>query len=62
MTDRERLEMAEARELVRNYLANGSSKIWLEKAMKTSVRIYGRDSEQRIRTYMRIIWKDELCK
>lgn len=56
--DREILEMAEARVLAHNF----SDKEWLVKALKVSERIYGKGSGERIRGYMRRIWKEEMCK
>ena len=58
MTDREILEMAEARVLAQNF----KSKEWLEMALKVSERIYGKGSGLRIKAYMRLIWKEELLK
>lgn len=59
MTDRELLEKAEARTLVHGYILNGKSQDWLTNAIKVSKRIYGNGSEERIRAYMREIWKSE---
>lgn len=58
-TDRETLESGEARELVGGFLHNGKSQDWLKAALKISRRIYGVGSEERIRAYMRDIWKSE---
>jgi hypothetical protein len=57
-TDREILEMGEARVLANNF----KDKEWLEQALKVSERHYGKGSGERIKKYMRVIWKDELCK
>jgi len=56
--DREILERAEARVLAQNF----KNKEWLEDALKVSERIYGRGSGERIKKYMRVIWKEELLK
>ena len=56
--DREQLEKGEARTLAQNF----KDKEWLVNALKFSERIYGKGSGERIKTYMRQIWKDELCK
>ena len=58
MTDREILEMAEARVLAQNF----KNKEWLDQALKVSERIYGKGSGLRIKAYMRLIWKEELLK
>jgi hypothetical protein len=58
MTDREILEMAEARVLAQNF----KNKEWLEMALKVSERIYGKGSGLRIKAYMRVIWREELLK
>jgi hypothetical protein len=57
--DREVLEMGEARVLVAGFIHNGQSKEWLQKALRHSIRVYGKGSEQRIRDFMKIIWKTE---
>ena len=56
--DREVLEIAEARVLAHNF----KSKEWLDMALKVSERIYGKGSGLRIRSHMRVIWKEELLK
>jgi hypothetical protein len=56
--DREILEMAEARVLAHNFKSKG----WLEMALKVSERTYGKGAGERIKAYMRVIWRDELCK
>ena len=56
--DREILEMAEARVLAHNF----KDKEWLVKALKVSERIYGKGSGERIKAYMRIVWREELLK
>lgn len=56
--DRELLERGEARVLVNNF----KDKEWLTKALKVSERHYGKGSAERIKAYMREIWKTELCK
>ena len=56
--DRQQLEKGEARTLANNF----KDKEWLVKALKVSERIYGKGSGERIKVYMREIWKDELCK
>ena len=56
--DREILERGEARVLAHNF----KDKEWLAKALKVSERIYGKGSGERIKTYMREIWKTEMCK
>ena len=56
--DRWQLEMGEARVLAHSYAGNA----WLESALKVSERIYGIGSADRIRGYMRVIWKEELLK
>jgi hypothetical protein len=57
-TDREILETAEARVLANNF----KGKEWLEQALKVSERCYGKGSGERIKKYMRVIWKEELLK
>lgn len=59
VSDREVLEMGEARVLVHGFISNGQSKEWLAKAMRHSKRIYGNGSEERIRGFMKIIWRNE---
>ena len=56
--DRQQLEKGEARTLAHNFV----NKEWLMKALKVSERIYGKGSGERIKAYMRVIWKEELCK
>lgn len=56
--DREILEKAEARVLAHNF----KNKEWLAMALKVSERIYGRGSAERIKSHMRVIWKEEMCK
>ena len=56
--DRELLERGEARVLAHNF----KDKEWLKKALKVSERMYGKGSGERIKAYMRDIWKNELCK
>lgn len=56
--DREQLERAEARVLAYNFV----DRAWLESALKVSKRVYGRDAPDRIKAYMREIWKKELLK
>ena len=56
--DREQLERGEARMLAHNF----KNKEWLAMALKVSERIYGLGSALRIKTHMRAIWKEELCK
>lgn len=56
--DREILEKGEARVLAHNFI----NKEWLVSALKVSERIYGKGSGERIRGYMREIWKLELLK
>jgi hypothetical protein len=57
-SDREILERAEARVLAHNF----KDKAWLEDALKVSDRYYGESSKERIKKYMRNIWKEEMCK
>lgn len=59
VTDREVLESGEARVLVAGFIYNGQSKEWLKNALRVSRRIYGTGSEERIRAYMKTIWKQE---
>ena len=61
MTDRDMLETGEARCLVGGFLHNGKSQDWLKNALRVSVRIYGKGSDERIREHMKMIWKSELC-
>jgi hypothetical protein len=56
--DREQLERGEARVLANNW----KDKEWLQMALKVSERRYGKGSGERIKAYMREVWKDELCK
>lgn len=58
MTDREVLEMGEARVLANNF----KNKEWLEMALKVSERRYGKGSGFRIKAYMRVIWREEMLK
>ena len=62
MGDRETMETGEARTLVHGFIHNNESKEWLVNALRFSKRIYGKDSEKRIREHMKTIWKLELCK
>jgi hypothetical protein len=62
LTDREVLEKAEAREIAHDYLYCKKDKNWLANRLAKSVRIYGRGSEERIRAFMRAIWKQELLR
>lgn len=57
-SDRWILEMGEARVLANNF----KDKAWLEAALKVSARYYGESSKERIKKYMRQIWKEELLK
>ena len=50
--------MAEARVLAQNF----KNKEWLEAALKVSEKTYGRGSGERIKVYMRLIWREELLK
>ena len=61
VTDREVLESGEARVLVAGFIYNGQSKEWLKNALRVSRRIYGTGSEERIRGFMKTIWKTETC-
>lgn len=56
--DREILERAEARVLAQNF----KSKEWLEEALNVSAKTYGEASKERIKAYMRVIWKKELLR
>ena len=56
--DRELLERGEARVLAHNF----RDKEWLQMALKVSERRYGKGSGERIKSYMREIWKTEMCK
>lgn len=65
MSDRQILEMAEARELVPSYYATekrlgkeGAQK-WLQSRLQKLEKIYGRGAEERIRFFMRTIHKGE---
>lgn len=65
MSDRQILEMAEARELVPSYYATekklgkeGAQK-WLQARLQKLEKIYGRGAEERIRVNMRNIFKGE---
>ena len=58
MTDREVLEMGEARVLAHNF----KGLEWLEKALEVSEKHYGKGSAVRIKKYMRIVWKLEMLK
>jgi hypothetical protein len=59
VADRAVLESGEARVLVAGFIYHGQSKEWLKNALRVSRRIYGNDSEERIRTYMKTIWTQE---
>lgn len=54
----EQLEKGEARILARNF----KNKDWLERCLKISERKFGQGSGERIKAYMRVIWKEELLK
>jgi hypothetical protein len=56
--DRWQLEMGEARVLAHNY----KTEEWLTAALKISEKYYGKGSADRIRGYMRVIWREELLK
>ena len=56
--DREILEKADARVLAHNF----KNKEILEMQLKVSERIYGKGASERIKAYMRVIWKMEMCK
>ena len=56
--DREQLETGEARMLANNF----KDKETLALQLKVSERIYGKNSANRIKAYMRQIWKEELLK
>ena len=56
--DREQLEKGEARTLAYNF----KNVTTLEKQLKVSERIYGKGSAERIKSFMRIVWKEEMCK
>ena len=58
--DRVQLETAEARVLTHSFELN--DKKWLEKVLKAKERIYGAGSPERIKQYMRTIWKEEMLK
>ena len=60
--DRMQLETGEARTLVAAFIHNGESQDWLANALRVSQRRYGTGSTDRIKTYMRSIWKEELLK
>jgi hypothetical protein len=59
MSDRIKLEQAEARVLVDGYKYNNNSNEWLEKALKHTVKVYGRDADIRVKQYMREYWKSQ---
>jgi hypothetical protein len=56
--DREQLEQGEARVLAHNF----KNKEQLAMQLKVSERVYGKGSGERIKSYMREIWKTEMCK
>lgn len=56
--DREVLEISEARVLANNFTNVEKLKMQL----KPLERIYGKGSAERIKSHMRVIWKQELCK
>lgn len=56
--DRQILEMGEARTLAHNF----KDKEWLDMALKVSEKYYGKGSGVRIKSYMRGIWRTEMCK
>jgi hypothetical protein len=59
MSDRIYLERAEARVLVDGYKHNNNSNEWLEKALRHTVKVYGRDTDIRVKQYMREYWKSQ---
>ena len=54
--------MGEARTLVAGFIHNKQSTVWLDRALLVTRRIYGKGSDERVRKYMRIIWREELLK
>ena len=59
--DRVQLEKGEARVLVTSFILNGKDTKWLNRALRVTAKIYGKDSDVRVRNYMRQIWKDDRC-
>ena len=64
----ETMEMAEARTLVASYYhherksGTDEARAWLQRALVVSMRIYGgAPALERIRGYMSIVKRDELC-
>jgi len=66
MSDRVQLEMAEARMLVASYFAAKrtfgpvQARVFLDKQLKKLEKVYGKESDDRLRTYMRVVATEEL--
>lgn len=58
--DRETLEMGEARDLLRSFNHNGRSTEWLDKALRITVKNLGKGADERVRNYMRRMYRGEL--
>jgi hypothetical protein len=66
MSDRVILEMAEARMLVASYFAAKQTfgpvqaRVFLDKQLKKLEKVYGRESDVRLKKYMRTVATEEL--
>jgi hypothetical protein len=66
VSDRVQLEMAEARMLVASYFAAKrtygpvQARVFLDKQLKKLEKVYGKESDDRLRTYMRVVATEEL--
>ena len=66
MSDRVILEMAEARMLVASYFAAKKTfgpvqaRVLLDKQLKKLEKVYGRESNVRLKKYMRVVATEEL--
>ena len=66
MSDRVILEMAEARMLVASYFAAKKTfgpvqaRVFLDKQLKKLEKVYGKESDVRLKKYMRVVAETEL--
>lgn len=59
--DRVQLEIGEARVMVTSFILNGKDTRWLDRALRVTERIYGNGAGERVKGYMRKLWKGELA-
>ena len=57
--DRITLEKGEAKTLFDSWEINGSSKKWLDMALRKTIKTYGIGSDLRVKSYMRQMWKEQ---